>query len=545
MADAQKDTIYIDVDDEITSIIDKLRSSDKKIVALVLPKRAAVFQSIVNMKLLKRTADEQKKNLVLITSEASLLPLAGATGIHVAKSLQSRPEVPTAPQLSDKPVSVEDAEDQDGIDETQETAPDTGQEEPIEVDNDEPDAALAAAAVAPKKPFNKKLKVPNFDSFRTRLFLGVAAVLLLVVGWFVTMRVLPKATVTIKTNTLNVATNITVTGTVGAKQADPIQMIVPAEQKEFKKTDTQKVPATGKKDMGTQASGTVTFTLTDCPDTLSIPQGTAVAAGNFNFITQDTVTLIGQRKAGKCNNDSDAVGSVKVIAQQAGDSYNLSPRAYSVAGVSGVSASGSAMSGGTSKIVTVVSQDDVNAAKQKITDANSSSSSSEVAKQLKADGFLPLSETVATSDPLVTASPNVGDEAAEVTVTVAATYTMSGVKEDDLKKLLDNDIKKHINTNEQTILNNGLGKPTITILDKAKDGGVKFTLQTTATAGVQQDEAAIKQAIAGKKKGEVQSILLARPGVKDVSVEYSPFWVYKTPSSVNKLNIVFQNSDAK
>src|SRR5947199_344112 len=102
MAASNKDTIYIDIDDEITGIIDKLRASNGKIVALVLPKRASVFQSIVNMKLLKRAADDSKKNLVLITSEAGLLPLAGAAGVHVAKTLTSKPEIPTGPLGNDE-----------------------------------------------------------------------------------------------------------------------------------------------------------------------------------------------------------------------------------------------------------------------------------------------------------------------------------------------------------------------------------------------------------------------------------------------------------
>src|SRR3982751_4813190 len=92
-----KDVIYIDVDDEITSIIDKVENSPHKVVALVLPKRAASLQSIVNMKLLKRSADTADKNAVLITSEQALMPLAGAAGLHVAKNLQSAPEIPAAP----------------------------------------------------------------------------------------------------------------------------------------------------------------------------------------------------------------------------------------------------------------------------------------------------------------------------------------------------------------------------------------------------------------------------------------------------------------
>ena len=61
-----KETIYVDVDDEITSIIDKVQVAKGKVIALVLPKRAPVLQSIVNMKLLKRTADNAGKNLVLV-----------------------------------------------------------------------------------------------------------------------------------------------------------------------------------------------------------------------------------------------------------------------------------------------------------------------------------------------------------------------------------------------------------------------------------------------------------------------------------------------
>src|SRR4051794_40738177 len=90
-----KETIYIDVEDEITAIIDKVEASKSKIVVLMLPKRATTLQSVVNMRLMKRAADTAKKNLVLVTSESALLPLAGAAGLHVAKDLKSAPEVPT------------------------------------------------------------------------------------------------------------------------------------------------------------------------------------------------------------------------------------------------------------------------------------------------------------------------------------------------------------------------------------------------------------------------------------------------------------------
>ena len=75
-------------------------------MALVLPKRATVFQSVVNMKLLKRAADGEKKNAVLITSEAALLPLAGIAGLHVAKTLNSKPAIPLAPSAMNDAVDA-------------------------------------------------------------------------------------------------------------------------------------------------------------------------------------------------------------------------------------------------------------------------------------------------------------------------------------------------------------------------------------------------------------------------------------------------------
>ena len=105
---AAKQVIYVDVDDEITAIIDKMNSADAKVVALVLPKRASVFQSVVNMKLLKRRAEQAGKHLVLITSEASLMPLAGLAGMYVASTLQSKPEIPAVPNADGLPEDLDD-----------------------------------------------------------------------------------------------------------------------------------------------------------------------------------------------------------------------------------------------------------------------------------------------------------------------------------------------------------------------------------------------------------------------------------------------------
>lgn len=543
MPAAQKDVIYIDVDDEITAVIEKVQSSAGKIVALVLPKRASVFQSTVNMRLLKRSADTAKKNLVLITSEASLLPLAGIVGLHVAKTLQSKPAIPAAPASNDTPVAVDDSDVLEAA--TAATAiaavatlkPDD--EETIEVDNDALEAASAATGKEPKKSLNKKLKVPNFDSFRKKLFLGIGIFLGLVVLWVFVAIILPKATITIKTDTTDVSSSIVVTSSPTIKEVNSETKSIPGILKELKKTDAQKAPATGQKDMGTKATGTVTFTSkTTCSPGFSIPSGTVVSSGSFSFVTQSAATLSPvDVDAGKCVFSS---APVDVVAQNAGDSYNLSARDYAVTGFSSATAKGSAMSGGVSKIVKVVSQQDIDTLRQKIVDGLNGSANQEVTAQLKDEGYFPLTETFAAKDPLVVSSPAVDAEAAEVTVNVTISYTMSGAKQDALTQILEEDIKRQIDTTKQNILDNGLGQATVRIEENKPDGTVRFTLQTTAKAGVEQNESDIKAAIKGKKKGEAKSIIQSRPGVRDVTIETSPFWVSKVPKKDNKITLIFE-----
>ena len=96
-----KETIYIEPSDDITDILSKLKSSDKKIVALVPPKKPSVLLSSVNIKLIARTAKAEKKAVVLVTTDDSLTKLAMTANLPVAPSLKSRPVMPDE---ADKPA---------------------------------------------------------------------------------------------------------------------------------------------------------------------------------------------------------------------------------------------------------------------------------------------------------------------------------------------------------------------------------------------------------------------------------------------------------
>lgn len=548
MSVTKKDTIYIDAEDEITAIIDKMQNSPSKIVALVLPKRSSTLQSVVNLKLLKRTAAVAKKNLVLITSDANLLPIAGVVGLHVAKTLQSKPAVPPAPTQNDAAITV-DTTDIDLGDVTPDPTASIGQlagqlatEETIELDNEVLDTPVVLPET--KKTVNKKLKVPNFNRFRLVFFGAIGLLVLLIIGGVFAFIVLPKAKIVIKTDTSSVSTDLKITADTAAKAVDLEQLIVPGLQKSIKKTDTEKAAATGKRDEGTKATGSAVLKLTDCSQPqVTVPAGTAISANSLSFITQASATLISTVKGGKCSNDSDASATVNVVSQTAGDQNNLGARNYAVNGFANVSAAGSDMKGGTTKIVQIVSQQDIDNAKQKVIDKLTPAVTADLKAQFANDNAIVIPDTFGASDPVVVSTPNANELGSEVSVSVSMTFNQLGVKQDDLKQLVETDVKKHIDNNKQTILDNGLSKAVVRLVSRPSASKANIQVQSIATAGAQLDAEGIKKEIAGKKKGATVSLIQSRPGIKDVDITYSPFWVFSTPKKTSHIQITFEQTN--
>jgi hypothetical protein len=80
---SKKKVIYAEIDDEVTDIQDKVRTVKAKHVYIVIPKRAILFQSIVNLKILKRKASDDSKTIYFITNDKNGVHLAQQTGIEV------------------------------------------------------------------------------------------------------------------------------------------------------------------------------------------------------------------------------------------------------------------------------------------------------------------------------------------------------------------------------------------------------------------------------------------------------------------------------
>lgn len=558
----KKDTIYIDNDDEITSITDKVQTAPSPIVALVLPKRCTVLQSSVNMKILNRAATTAGKKVVLITSEAALLPVAGTAGLFVAKTLQSKPAVPPSSQYDDNTVNiVTDEEDEvDAIDATKSigelagatavavSAVSSGDDDmPIEL-GDEAEEAKSKKDKKTKKngeKKNKKLVVPNFDSFRAKLFAGIGGLILIIGLWYVATSVLPRAKIIITTENKAIAVNMNITASAAAQSIDSDNKIVPAQTKTIDKTENKKFAATGEKNVGTRATGTMT--IINCTDnTVTVPAGARFTNNSLSFAVDSEVIVPGSnfKSNGDCKEDGKAA-AVPVAAVSAGDQYNVSSgRTYASNITSGIFAIGSSMSGGTNKVVKVVSQNDCENAKNELLNTKTDGMKAELESQLKAAGFTPIGDSFTVIPGKATCGPDVDVEATESTATVTFKASMTGVNTAGLEQLVQTEVSKDLPSG-QSIFDAGVKTASLVVKDRKANGDIVFVMQTDAQTGIKQDPDAVAKSIAGKKRGETSGILRAQPSVTDVKIDYRPFWVTRTPKNTKHISITFENNGNK
>jgi hypothetical protein len=104
-----KKVVYVEIDEEVTSVYDRVRRAKQKDIYLVVPRKAILFQSIVNLRILKSKLDKDKKKLHLITTDRIGLHLAQQVGIPVYSNIEVEEiRVPEeqAPKMRIEPIQA-------------------------------------------------------------------------------------------------------------------------------------------------------------------------------------------------------------------------------------------------------------------------------------------------------------------------------------------------------------------------------------------------------------------------------------------------------
>ena len=543
----QKDVLYIDVEDDITAIIGKVKEAKHHIVALVPPKRIGAIQSAVNLKLVHRAAEQANKRLVIISNNAALMALAGSAGIPVAKNLQSKPELAEVAALDiDDGEDIIDGADVPPLEATEEVVdPEDASVATVSKPASSKKAttvsvsSLGATALAAKD----KVKIPNFDTFRKKLFIGLTALALLI-GFLVWAIVFaPSARIVITARTTDAALNSNVT--FGPALATDLKAgTIKSEVKTLKKDVSIPLAATGKKDVGTKATGTVKFVPTSPMVFLNgatIPAGTSVTASGGSVYTTDAAVVF----------DSDAPASslaagktVSVTAAVNGASYNGATG--SANGPSGFSTTFTTpTSGGTDKTITVIQQSDVDKVSGDILKSGEAEAAKAELKKQFADSFIVIDASFASDTSAVKPTPAVDAESTDGKGVLAGpvTFTLVAIAKSEAGKYLDAYFAQQIDgKSDQKVYSNGLSAVSLTNIS-AKDGNYQGNISTNGKLGPKIDEVALKEFIKGKRFGDIQTHVQSISGVENVDVKMSPFWVSSAPNDTSRIAIEFKVND--
>jgi hypothetical protein len=564
----QKDIIYIDVEDDITAIIGKVKSAKQKIVAVVPPKHVGVLQSAVNMRLLARSAEQNNKRLVLISNNPALASLAGAAKIPVAKNLQSKPELAEIPALE-----IDDGDDViDGgnlpIGEHAKTAKastripvsgmlnnktnDTPVDE-ISLD-DTPRAVPPVPGVPAQRPRIKNgPKVPNFNTFRKKLILGIGGGIVLVVFLVWAFFFAPQATVYITAKTSDSAANLKVSLSDNADTSYKAGTIK-TNTVEIKKDATISFDATGKKDVGDKSKGQIVFKNCETATAQTIPAGTVITANGMSYTTQASAAVsagIGGFAGCVTPGSSDPI---TIVASDIGADFDTpNGTTFSVAGHANSSSAqyfrataSTDINGGTKKQVTVVSSADIQKASEQLTKQNSDDIKKQLTSKL-GDNTITLTTSFKADQQAATSVPAVDTESTDgkAKLTSSVTYTMAGVAKSEVSRYLDDYFASQIkDSNDRRVYSNGANKVSFMNVSIG-DNGYSGSVTTTGKIGPKIDDNNVKATAKGKRYGDIQSSIQAIQGVDNVDIKFWPFWVNTAPNDTKKINIVFKLDESK
>ncbi len=539
----KKDVVYIDTEDDITSIVGKVKAAQHKVVALVPPKRTGALQSAVNLKLLQKAAKAADKQAVLVTNDKSLKTLAAGVKIPVAKNLQSQPEIlaaDRAPILNSEDDVINGEELSVG--ELSKTAPGKTEDEdtielPKSLDEDPTEKAAKKGKNAKK---GKKNPIPNFNDFRKKIFLIVGGVVLFVLFLVWAIFFAPRATVSItaKTNSVNVDIPVTLqpNSTTDAKNG-----IVRPEVAQLKKSNSVDFTATGKKEVGEKASGTMSLSNSYTTSPISVAAGTAFSSSSgLVFYSNSAVTVPGYTDPG--GGKVPGTARVGVTAAAIGSQYNVGSQSYSSA-AGGVSATGSRMSGGSSKTITVVTNEDVQKATQQLADQDEGAARKELKGEFDTKTMTIINESFSASSGNPTATPGVGSEATKGQVTAETTYTQMAIINRDLDAVLNSYLKEQAQKEtDQRVYDNGAKEVRFINFEVAPGGTNTVRINTTGYIGPKIEDKNLAKQLEGMNYGDIQKKIEVIEGVEDVDTKFWPFWVNKAPSA-DKITIKFTVSN--
>jgi hypothetical protein len=575
---------YLDVDDEVTTAVARLRGSDEPHVALVLPAGSRVATSRINFRLLAREAAARDRRLAIVAPETSVRAISIAAGLPAYATVaayeaalsdeierearerrgspggagahpgdgrlrrsgdvpaqgaaghpgqppswpgagETAPLAPAVPPASDVPRTAAEGHRAVGGETDELPAAGTGAERATPARTG-PRSAGALPVAGPVR------HEPGSGPRRRRLVALLVVLLLVAAGGAGAWLVLPSARIVVTpVGVVQGPISLQVTADPTATSVDQANLVVPAQQVSLPLSVQGTFQATGQKVNLTPATGSVTFTSNDTIDPVTIPAGTTVGTGaGVEFLTQTTVIAPRATVTGTTINPGRASTGVQAVTP--GTAGNVPAHAIVVVPTRlqafQVSVdNATATTGGTRTVTKVISQQDYDAAVKQL--------GSQIAAQLPTGAaeaslapagttLIPATASLGTVTTAPAASALVGTPNASFQLTATATATVLAVSQQPLAGLAASRLQQQVPAGWSLFPDS----IRTTVSDATvQDGHVTFTVTAQGERWHPVDPAALLAQVKGRSVADARTILQQ---YGEVSISTWPSFVSTIPN---------------
>jgi len=529
--------IYISSDEEITSVVTKVKHDPAEKIFLVVPAGAQFFGSLLNFKLLKHFSRAFGKNLVLVTSDSIARSLAASSELPALSKLEIKKNkadkaVAVMVSVVRKRISSEEAPERSDLPKFRMTDVLSKNKVPFE---ESKEAKASLENLKEKEPHIENVsvqKVPGLRFFRRlqpwkigkmgKLMISLCGLSGLII-LFVLFLVLPKAEITVylQTTLFSYSTEMTVNSALAEETG--ANEIIGGKKYEQSLEKSFAFQSTGKHPIGEKAKGSV-FLINKTWMTQPLVASTQLQSADGHIFRLDEYVILPPNSETK----------VTVTADQPGAAYNVGPGRFVIIklweGLHDLiyGETQEAMKGGTDVDQMFVTEADYKNSIEKAKADLLALARERMRSKIPGDKV--LLDSALTID-LFEASPNVAQDAQVPEFTVSAKIKITGIAyvKKDYEELTQKQIKKLL-SRDQDIIDSRLAvaKHEIVAIDSAA-GVMKIKTLGEALIGRVLFEDVLKSKLVGKTTGDAESFLTSQPQVERVTINYWPFWVKRIP----------------
>lgn len=532
------------VKDDIPVLIDRILRSKQKEVVLVLPKNSIIIVNPDSLKILKQEAESVNKILSINTESAELKSLAKKFGIitydsHKIAAPIIKPEIkmkrmmdivpPSLPKIEPLPEPEPELEP---VEPEEPMVYETKYETKLEKD-------LENFYASPVDIKNNKKWLVSFKSFTVFLVIlggfSLAATLYLA---------LPKAEIKIALRKFKIDAAIPVMVSKNIGSSNLTNGIVPGEYFILSKTGSKTFSTEGiKKEVSLKSRGFITIfnAYSAAPQKLVAQTRFETKDGKI-FRLKAPIVIPGAKViAGKLTPSSI---KAEVVADAAGEEYNIGPSYFTIPGFKSspkyagfYAKSAENMVSGKVGSASIITQEEIENAKKNL--------ASELAKELEdntlntfkdSSDFRLIKGASSVKIDEFKSSVSSGSFADSFTVNMKITWQAVFFREQDIRALVSNYVSLKNRGLDAFQFKGSINYPEADKID-FKKGELFFTLKINQENAFDADINNLKKELSGLNEDEMRKVISEKPFINSAAISLWPFWVKKSPTNLDRVNI--------